>query len=747
MNRRSRIASTVWASVGGTLAACLLACCAAPAATVDFAGGMGELYDPYQIATAEQLLAIGSDPDLQEKHFILVADIDLDPNLLGDEVPMSGLVLSTGSLNGNGHGIVNLELSSGRIRRGDGPSSRGFSALFGSIGPNAIVRDLSLEGIHTSMDSAPSRAAMLAIKNEGTLLNCQANGQLFTYTGGGLVVENLGYILNCSVSGSASGLAVGGLAGTNAGTIMYSSSAANVAGGSGLAVENSGTVVASFATGDVTEGTAGLVGDNYGRIRYCYATGDVYTENDQAGGLVGTNWGEISDCYATGNVRAEEDAAGLVGYNEGTITHCYATGVAGMPLVANGYGDGTVLGCYAPSVPDGGETGYGFAILLTDGQMRRQESFVGWDFAGTQRDGTLDTWTMPEDGGYPVPTVLRMPEQTGTGTIDDPYFVRGYPDLIAISGDPTACYQLTADIDLGGLSFLSALVPVFQGHFDGAGHCISNFVLTGEWNLGVFGVLHSEATVVDLNIHGARMVLTSEDLYPESMGLGTLAALSRGTVSGCTTSTEITVKSGTSSRDIGGLIGINEGGEIRNCSARFAMTHPAPDFGPASYHVGGLVGYNGGTIIECHASSYTNGQFFALGGLVGGNDGRIADCYADGYITGDRKTRPQPSDASVGGLIGENAGSVENCYAATVVAFNPAGGGLVGGSSEGEVSTSYFLAEADGGGPDNGYGTALSAEEMRREASFGGWDFEDIWMICEGVDSPRLRWENVVCEP
>ena len=31
--------------------------------------------------------------------------------------------------------------------------------------------------------------------------------------------------------------------------------------------------------------------------------------------------------------------------------------------------------------------------------------------------------------------------------------------------------------------------------------------------------------------------------------------------------------------------------------------------------------------------------------------------------------------------------------------------------------------------------------------TFVGWDFENIWTICEGVDSPRLQWENVVCEP
>ena len=57
-----------------------------PAQPYHFAGGTGEPNDPYQIATAEQLISIGSDPNLLDKHFILLNDIDLDPNLPGGRV-------------------------------------------------------------------------------------------------------------------------------------------------------------------------------------------------------------------------------------------------------------------------------------------------------------------------------------------------------------------------------------------------------------------------------------------------------------------------------------------------------------------------------------------------------------------------------------------------------------------------------------------------------------------------------------
>lgn len=44
-----------------------------------YSGGTGEPNDPYQIATAVDLIALGEDANDYDKHFILTADIDLDP--------------------------------------------------------------------------------------------------------------------------------------------------------------------------------------------------------------------------------------------------------------------------------------------------------------------------------------------------------------------------------------------------------------------------------------------------------------------------------------------------------------------------------------------------------------------------------------------------------------------------------------------------------------------------------------------
>ena len=43
-------------------------------------------------------------------------------------------------------------------------------------------------------------------------------------------------------------------------------------------------------------------------------------------------------------------------------------------------------------------------------------------------------------------------------------------------------------------------------------------------------------------------------------------------------------------------------------------------------------------------------------------------------------------------------------------------------------------------------GLALTAVQMKQQASFADWDFDETWAICEGKDYPRLRWEDLPCE-
>ena len=52
-----------------------------------YSGGTGEPNDPYQIATPEDLMLLGETPNDYDKHFILTANINLDPNFPGPARP------------------------------------------------------------------------------------------------------------------------------------------------------------------------------------------------------------------------------------------------------------------------------------------------------------------------------------------------------------------------------------------------------------------------------------------------------------------------------------------------------------------------------------------------------------------------------------------------------------------------------------------------------------------------------------
>lgn len=47
---------------------------------------------------------------------------------------------------------------------------------------------------------------------------------------------------------------------------------------------------------------------------------------------------------------------------------------------------------------------------------------------------------------------------------------------------------------------------------------------------------------------------------------------------------------------------------------------------------------------------------------------------------------------------------------------------------------------------DGGVGLTSSEMQMRDTFETAGWDFEDVWMICEGEDYPHLQWEGIECE-
>jgi hypothetical protein len=156
---------------------------------------------------------------------------------------------------------------------------------------------------------------------------------------------------------------------------------------------------------------------------------------------------------------------------------------------------------------------------------------------------------------------------------------------------------------------------------------------------------------------------------------------------------------------------------------------------------GMLCAINGGCIARCYAIGevVANGT---LAGFVGKNTGAIEDCYVHGMVD-DLAGRPDPLHDA--GLVVDNAGgTIRTCYSTCVVQTRHSSG-LVAYNEGGSVEHCLWDVEASGVETSAG-GEGGATEQMRQQASFTGWDFENTWMICEGVDYPRLLWEGVDCD-
>jgi len=713
----------------------------APAQTVDFAGGTGEPNDPYQIATAEQFIAMGFDPNLLDKHFVLLCDIDLGSDLLtrhtftqaviAPEVVHEGVREAqieywefNGSFDGGGHVISNL------VIEGDTSSCVG---LFGTVGSRGRIENLAVEG-------------------------ALVRGSYYT---GGLVGHNDGTILRCHVSGEVSGDdSVGGLVGRSHGTVAMSHASGTVRGGNkcsylgGLGGQNyNGIVINCYSDAAVqaesdSDYLGALVGNNGGSIANCYAVGSVSAGGGSTliGGFVGENSGSIANCYASDNVISGErsnSVGGLVGSNPfGSIANCYAAGCVSAGRDSRNVGGllgeatltGSVSHCFW-DVETAGVLRSSGGIALATSKMQDASTYLleGWDWLGERANGTADLWVIPEAGGYPKLAVFcdscEVHALEGAGTRENPYRLTSPEDIGAVSRhDPSACYQLDADVSMSGIVWTSAPVAGLDGGFEGGGHTVSGLTIRDGGYLGLFAVLTPRAQV-------ANVAIEEVNVAGEGHGtsLGSLAGENLGSITNCRATGVVY-----GYHTVGGLVGCNYRGRIVNCGA-------AVDTLGVRYGCGGLVGVNTGTLSCCSATGAVSGVKVMedMGGLVGYNNylGHITDCYARGNVS-DREY-----SLHAGGLVGHNLHLLSSCYATGSVVAGTGSiglGGLVGKDEGGAVDNCYFLRPSSGAGLI-GFGEPLSADQMMNQASFVGWDFENVWIICEGRDYPRLRWEEVEC--
>lgn len=318
----------------------------------------------------------------------------------------------------------------------------------------------------------------------------------------------------------------------------------------------------------------------------------------------------------------------------------------------------------------------------------------------------------------------------GSGTPDDPYRITSAAELQSMRDDLDAHYVLVADLDASGTAAWNdgaGFAPVgdsagpFNGTFDGDGHTISGLTVDrpGTEEVGLFGRTGDGAVVTGVGLDGATVT--------GGFDVGGLVGLNDG---GAVTDSSVTgTVNGTDA--VGGLVGLNDEGTVVDSTVAGDVTGEG--------QVGGLVGLNfRGTVERSEVTGTVEGVFW-VGGLAGQNLGTVSDSTARGSVTGvdsvgglvghnSRGTVTASlargsvdADTFVGGLVGSNVGGTVGRSAATgSVTGVTLVGGLVGQSFEGGTVTDSFAAGAVTG--EREVGGLLGASEHRVVESY--WDTE-----------------------
>lgn len=284
----------------------------------------------------------------------------------------------TGTFDGGNYTITGLTVT----------GSNEYAGLFGRIGSGGTVKNVVLKDVQIESDNQYGCVGGVAGNSDGNIENCSVSGSVSSrHTAGGVVGQQFGgSITLCGSSATVKGTGeVGGVAGKT---------------------DNSATLTACYATGNVTFERASTI-------------------NTFAGGVVGFNGtGSIlTACYATGNVTGTGTGTGscyvggVTGDNaSGTLTACYhATGTVSGPDGATGgvtgrnytsLGAPVITACYWGD--NGQEQGIGYNQAGTTGGTE-QVTDGNWQNAVTQMNAALSGkgWQYELKDGNSLPALKK----------------------------------------------------------------------------------------------------------------------------------------------------------------------------------------------------------------------------------------------------------------------------------------------------------------------------------------------------
>lgn len=366
-------------------------------------------------------------------------------------------------------------------------------------------------------------------------------------------------------------------------------------------------------------------------------------------------------CY-----RKEVALVGLASGTEGTLSE--------KSFVAKIYKDGEEVGLDTYTFAENEDYG----VLTTDAR----EEEISFEFS----DLTAGTdYTIKITGTYNKKETVLYKANVSTisiGTSDNPYKISKPEDFENIQNDygSDVYYELSNDIDFANYGLFTPLRGTtsgtggFCGHFDGKGYTIKNVTIdtTTLGACGFFGYNSGEIKNVNFDSVTVKTTRTSSNTVYAGViafNAGTLDNVKADKI-------EITASAGTVY--IGGFVGSNVKGNIKNCSS--TQTVVKVDSATTKVYCGGFIGYNSSNGTEnagVITSSYTNGvieiinaRTASVGGFIGEDaetseiNTSLTNCYSNYTI------RVGSSGlTNIGGFVGISKATITNCYALGTITY------------------------------------------------------------------------------
>lgn len=688
-----------------------------------------------QITDEAGLKAIAND---LSGNYVLAADI----TLTGQWTPL-GTEASpfTGTFEGGGHSIKGLTVTassdldnSGLFGYAKGATLKNVSIIGAKVDGDEHVgillgnaKQVTISGVMTSgivtgrdhVGGIVGDASGSADNGEFTSIsNCMSTAGVFsrTYQAGGIAgIVNAGIIDKCFFYGSATAedrsAGAGGISalidggsGTftnNVSAAIYIKGAASV----GNSDPNNNFEHAHSIVGWNNNGAANFETNLSSTATVIYSAGKERDHAELAGDYQGTE-------TSVADLQKSATYTGLGWGTEWSLVDGRYPVLAGMAvpfdgddIAVNKPADVNVVG---GNYESGAKSALGRTVAISSSNAEvatvtgTKISFVG---AGT---ATI-TYTTTGDAYVNGATY----KQTFTVTQTN-YNIATAEDLLNIKLNTEGDYKLTADIDMSGVSFTP--LPDFTGSLDGQGHVIRNLTFNNanQDQAALFSTTHG-ATIKNLGIENANIVGNANAAAIVGRACG-------GTIQSC-----YVANSYIEGRDhVGSITGDmnvndNVGVTISDCLSDARLK-------TRSYQVGGLVGVaNGGTIQNCYFSGTIDGNESCSAGIISLLDSDDHPTTVQNNLSAASHIYKGSQDRIIG-TAGRNV-TLTNNYAVASMNYGSRG--------------ATFPGTSDAAGSNGETVDDATAKTRDFYVNTLGWDFNYTWKFLEGAEGkmyPVLSW-------